>query len=304
MARDRDSPHHPREDMKHLHDIALDRYSSYRIGGRARDMYFPESQAELIDVVRSHRARDLPFWIHGGGANTLFPDGEILLPIISTSEMRATRRDGTLFFAEAGTILDAWVLDASRHGLGGVECLSGIPGTLGGALFMNAGAHGQEISEHVVSVTILTPANDVIEIPKRDCGFGYRRSSGLRDAVILAGTWDLPRATPEELLATRKHILAKRKEKQPLEFPSAGSVFKRPEGAYASQLIDQAGLKGRRVGGAQVSEKHAGFIVNVGNATCQDVLDLVELCRATVRERFGQELELEQCLCPSRPTKP
>lgn len=297
------TPHH-QEGMKHLHDIPLKNHSTYRIGGKAKDMYFPECQAELVDIVRFHRAHGLAFWIHGGGANTLFPDGEIQLPIISTSAMTATHRHGSTLFAEAGKIMDAWVLEALRQGLGGIECLSGIPGTLGGALFMNAGAHGHEISDHVVSVTILTQTDEVIELSKAECGFGYRQATGLRDAVILAGTWKLPQADPGPLLAKRKEILAKRKEKQPLEFPSAGSVFKRPSGAYASQLIDQAGLKGARVGGAQVSEKHAGFIVNVGDATCQDVLDLVELCRATVRERFGYELELEQRLCPSSPEHP
>ncbi len=287
--------------MKHVHDIMLKNHSTYRIGGTAKDMYFPECLEEMVEIVRAHRARNQAFWIHGGGANTLFPDGEIRLPIISTSAMTATRRHGATLFAEAGKVMDAWVLEAVRLGLGGVECLSGIPGTLGGALYMNAGAYGHEISDHVVSVTVLTAANEVIELPKAECGFGYRQASALRETVILAATWALPEADPAPLLAARKDILAKRKEKQPLEFPSAGSVFKRPTGAYASQLIDQAGLKGARVGGAQVSEKHAGFIVNVGDATCQDVLDLVELCRATVRERFGHELELEQRLCPPCP---
>lgn len=287
--------------MKHLRDIPLKNYCTYRIGGVARDLYFPESIDEMAEIVRLYRAQGRPFWIHGGGANTLFPDGEIRMPVISTSEMTATSRHGGTVFAEAGKVMDAWVLENLRLGLGGVECLSGIPGTLGGALFMNAGAYGQEISAHLHSVTVLTRDSRVVEIPKAECGFGYRRALALRDTVILAGTWNLPQGDPEALLAKRKEILARRKEKQPLEFPSAGSVFKRPEGAYASELIDRAGLKGARVGGAQVSEKHAGFIVNVGDATCQDVLELVELCRRTVRERFGYELELEQCLCPFCP---
>jgi UDP-N-acetylmuramate dehydrogenase len=287
--------------MKHLRDLPLRNYSTYRIGGTARNAFFPEDIEEMVEIVRLHRAQGKPFWIHGGGANTLFPDGEVLLPIISTSAMTATSRDGNVVWALAGRVMDAWVLEQLRLGLGGVECLSGIPGTLGGALFMNAGAYGSEISDHLRSVTVLTRDSRITEIPRADCGFGYRRASNLRDTVILAGTWELPEGDPEALLATRRDILAKRKEKQPLEFPSAGSVFKRPEGAYASQLIDQAGLKGARVGGAQISEKHAGFIVNVGDATCRDVLELVELCRRTVRERFGHELELEQCLCPFRP---
>jgi len=287
--------------MKHLNNIPLKNFSTYRIGGTAEDIYFPENIEEMADIIRHHRDIGQTFWVHGGGANTLFPDGEIRIPVISTSEMAATRRDGQTLYAEAGKIMDAWVLEALRDGLGGVECLSGIPGTLGGALFMNAGAYGHEISDQLVSVTILNADNEIEELTKAECGFGYRQALGLRHAIILAGTWRLPLSDSEVLLAKRKEILAKRKEKQPLDFPSAGSVFKRPEGAYASQLIDQAGLKGARIGGAQVSEKHAGFIVNVGDATCANVLELVELCQKTVREKFGYELELEQCLCPSCP---
>ena len=287
--------------MKHLQNIALKNYCTFRIGGVARDIFFPENAQELAELVLRHRAENRAFWIHGAGANTLFPDGEILLPVISTSEMTACVREGGTVRAEAGKTLDAWVLECLRAGLGGIECLSGIPGTLGGALFMNAGAYGHEISDHLVSVTILAPDGRIIDLAKEECGFGYRQASALREAVILGGTWSLPQSDPGPLLAKRREILAKRREKQPLEFPSAGSVFKRPQGAYASQLIDQAGLKGLRVGGAQVSEKHAGFIVNVDNATCRDVLELVEICRTTVRERFGHELELEQCLCPFCP---
>lgn len=287
--------------MKHLRNTPLKPHCSYRIGGTARNMYFPETIEEMAEIVHIHRSRGEQFWIHGGGANTLFPDGEVRLPVISTSLMVATRCDGTVVHAEAGMVMDAWILGVLQAGLGGVECLSGIPGTLGGALFMNAGAYGHEICDHLVSVTVLSADGHIREIPRTDCGYAYRQAAALRGTVILAGTWDLPRADREQTLATRRDILARRREKQPLEFPSAGSVFKRPEGAYASALIDQAGLKGTRIGGAQVSEKHAGFIVNVGDATCQDVLDLVALCRTTVRERFGHDLELEQQLCPACP---
>ncbi|MDY0227937.1 MAG: UDP-N-acetylmuramate dehydrogenase [Desulfomicrobium apsheronum] len=287
--------------MKHLQNVPLKNYCTFRIGGVAKDIFFPETPQELAEIVLHHRAENTAFWIHGGGANTLFPDDEILLPVISTSEMTACVRDGSTVRAEAGKTMDAWVLECLRDGLGGIECLSGIPGTLGGALYMNAGAYGHEISDHLVYVTILTKGGRVIDIPKAECGFGYRQALALRETVVLAGTWELPQSDPSPLLTKRKEILARRKEKQPLEFPSAGSVFKRPTGAYASQLIDQAGLKGLRVGGAQVSEKHAGFIVNVDNATCRDVLELVEICRKTVLERFGYELELEQCLCPFCP---
>lgn len=285
--------------MKHLKDVSLKNYCTYRIGGTAKDFYAPESMEEMAAIVMDLRVRNEDFWIHGGGANTLFPDGEVTLPVVSTSAMTAVRRDGQFIFAESGKVLDAWVLEALHAGLGGVECLSGIPGTLGGALFMNAGAYGQEISDHLLSVTVLDQSGRIIEIPKDQCGFGYRQASALQNTVILAGTWSLPLADSALTLAKRKEILAQRREKQPLEFPSAGSVFKRPQGAFASQLIDQAGLKGARVGGAQVSEKHAGFIVNTGGATSQDVLGLIDLCRRTVRERFGHDLELEQQVCPA-----
>jgi UDP-N-acetylmuramate dehydrogenase len=285
--------------MKHLRNISLKDYCTFRIGGTAKNFYAPENKEEMAALVGELRARNQSFWIHGAGANTLFPDGEVSVPIISTSAMTAGRRDGRLVFVESGKILDAWVLEALHAGLGGVECLSGIPGTLGGALFMNAGAYGQEISDHLLSVTVLDQDGRILEIPKDQCGFGYRQAAALQDKVILAGTWALPAADSASTLAKRKEILRQRKEKQPLEFPSAGSVFKRPQGAFASQLIDQAGLKGARVGGAQVSEKHAGFIVNTGGATCEDVLELIDLCRRTVRERFGYDLELEQQICPA-----
>lgn len=287
--------------MKQLQDISLKNFSSYRIGGRAKVMYFPQTRAELVEIVTWHRVRGLNFWVHGGGANTLFPDGEVTLPIISSSEVCHAWREGRLAHADAGKTLDSWVLEALRQGLGGVECLSGIPGTLGGAIFMNAGAHGQEISGHLRSVTVLTPGGAVKDVPKAQCGFGYRQATNLRQGIILGAVWDLPVGDPAALLATRKEILARRKDRQPLEYPSAGSVFKRPPGDFASRLMDRAGLKGVRVGGAQVSEKHAGFIVNLGNASCADVLELIALCQARVRERFGLDLELEQCLCPSCP---
>lgn len=283
--------------MKHLHNVPLSNHCTFRIGGVARDFFLPQNTEELVDIVLQYRRIKHPFWILGGGANTLFPDHAITVPIISTKEMNNYRQDGHHLYAESGIIMDTWVLSALQHSLGGVECLSGIPGTLGGALFMNAGAYGQEISNYLISVTVLTQDNQVLEIPKSECGFGYRQATGLQQAIILAGSWQLPEADSELLLAKRKEILDQRRKKQPLDFPSAGSVFKRPQGAYASQLIDQAGLKGTRIGGAQVSEKHAGFIINTGNATCKDVLDLIELCRLTVRERFGFELELEQRIC-------
>lgn len=290
--------------MRHYSDLALKNYCTYRIGGTAKNAFFPENTTELIDIVRFHRTHRLPFWIHGGGANTLFPDGEVHTAIISTSAMRATRRSGGLFYAEAGTPMDAWVFSALRQGFGGVECLSGIPGTLGGALFMNAGAYGQEISTHLQHITALTEDNRLVEFPRDHCGFDYRRADTLRHALILSAIWKLPVGDPDVLLTKRKEILARRKEKQPLDSPSAGSVFKRPDGAYASELIDRAGLKGTRIGGAQVSEKHAGFIINVGNATCQDVLELIDLCRRTIHDRFGYELEMEQCLCPAHTQYP
>jgi UDP-N-acetylmuramate dehydrogenase len=175
-----------------------------------------------------------------------------------------------------------------------LENLSGIPGTLGGALRMNAGAFGSEISDHLKEVEILQPDGEILVLSKEEIGFSYRTAPRIKHRIILGGKFVLKSAGVEELLVAREKILAKRDEKQPWQFPSAGSVFKRPPGKFAGQLIEECGLKGKRYGRAGVSGKHSGFIVNYGGANAAEVLSLIHLIQRTVLEKFGVQLELEQ----------
>lgn len=280
--------------MELLNDVCLKDYCTYRIGGIAKDLYLPESIDELVQLVGDFRKDARKFWIHGGGANTIFLDGVISMPIVCTKRLEAFSIDGSSVHADAGVILDHFVRDVVNEGLQGAESLSGIPGTLGGAVHMNAGAYGMEISDSLVSVQVLTVDNVVKRLQKDECQFSYRSSAGLDGMIVLSACWKFTEEKKEELQKVRKETLTSRREKQPLEHPSAGSVFKRPVGNYASKLIDEAGLRGTRVGGAEVSTKHAGFIVNMGGATCEDVLALVKICRDRVWEKFAVELEMEQ----------
>ncbi len=282
--------------MRHFPSAPLARHCTYRIGGTA-EIFAPETMAECLALVRSWRAQGQPFWVLGGGANTLFGDGHLPFPVLLTRALDALTIHGLVVEAQAGVWLDRLVALTVRHGLAGLERLSGIPGSVGGAIRMNAGAYGAEVSDHLLEVTVLAPDGGVVRIPKEACGFGYRSAHGLHGALILSARWLLSPQDAAILQGERRTILQRRRQAQPLEYPSAGSVFKRPPGDYASRLVDAAGLKGVRIGGAQVSEKHAGFIVNRGGASAADVLALMALCRRTVANRFGVHLELEQCLC-------
>jgi UDP-N-acetylmuramate dehydrogenase len=283
--------------MRHIPTASLKELCTYRIGGTA-EVFVPESIAEMVDLIHGLRRHGRPFWILGGGANTLFADGHLPMPVISTRGLSGYAIHGTLVSAEAGVWLDRMVAATVRRGLGGLEALSGIPGTIGGALVMNAGAYGAEVSNTLESVTVLAPDGTIATLPRSACGFAYRRAKGLEGHIVLSASWRLAPQDPTTLANTRREILKRRRTTQPLEFPSAGSVFRRPPGDYASRLVDAAGLKGTAIGGAQVSEKHAGFIINRGGATCAQVLALIALCQHTVAERFGIQLDLEQCLCP------
>lgn len=289
--------------MRYFPAANLQRLCTYRIGGSA-EVFEPETIEEFVEMVMHFRRKARPFWVLGGGANTLFGDGYLPFPLISTRGLQYWNIYGTEVMAEAGVWLDRLVAATVRRGLGGLENLSGIPGSVGGALVMNAGAYGAAVSDALQSVTVLTQDGAVLALSHADCGFAYRTASGLTEAIVLAARWRLTPGDPAALHEQRRQILTRRKRSQPLEFPSAGSVFKRPPGDFASRLVDAAGLKGVAVGGAQISPKHAGFIVNIGGATCAHVLELIEICRATVAQCFGVHLELEQRLCLGQDTLP
>ncbi len=267
-------------------------HTSFHIGGPARLMALPADREQAVCAVRAANELGLaPFFI-GNGSNLLVPDDGVERFIIKTSGMKACTVEDTLITAECGITLARLAIQARDAGLTGREFAHGIPGSLGGAVTMNAGAYDGEMSQVVVGVTCLNADGSVEQVDEFD--FAYRHSAfsdGTR--MVLAVQMRLAHGDPSAIAARMDELAIRRRDKQPLEYPSAGSMFKRPVGYYAAALIDQCGLKGFRVGGAQVSEKHAGFVVNRGGATCVDVLALVEQVRERVHSETGVELEME-----------
>ena len=278
----------------------MSRHTSFRIGGPARLMALPKSPAQAKAAVLAAREADIvPFFL-GNGSNLLVPDEGVERFLIQPAGRyaadplnRVWEENGQLC-AGGGVSLAMLASAALGRNLTGREFASGIPGSVGGAVVMNAGAYGGEMAQVLVSVTALDLDGNIQTIPAEHCGLGYRKSifsDGQR--LVLEARFQLESGDPDAIRARMDELAAKRKEKQPLEYPSAGSMFKRPEGYFAAALIDQCGLKGFSVGGAQVSEKHAGFVVNRGGATCADVLELVRQVQARVLEQTGVTLKME-----------
>ncbi|MCX5797924.1 MAG: UDP-N-acetylmuramate dehydrogenase [Elusimicrobia bacterium] len=269
-------------------------YTTFQVGGVAESLVFPESEEEWVWLLGFVRRRGLPLAVLGLGSNVIVSDSGLPGVTASTRGMRGFAVSATHVAARSGAVLDAMVARTVETGLTGMEKLSGIPGTVGGALWINAGAFGQETYEHLVSFTALDPEGRLVRRARPELRYGYRKVEGVAGLVFLSAEWQLAPDDPGRLREARGATLRARAEKQPLEYPSAGSVFKRPPGDFASRLIDSCGLKGLTVGGAQVSPKHAGFIVNVGGATARDVMALIAQVRAAVLAKTGVQLELEQ----------
>ena len=289
--------------MTLLENEPMAAHSSFRIGGPARALAVPSDVtgfSKLCAIMREHHVA--PFML-GNGSNILFPDeGLPELLLVSTEKLQKLflLPDGAIY-AEAGVSLSRLAAFACEQGLTGLEFASGIPGTVGGGLRMNAGAYGGEMKDVTESVVYYyLPEQMLYEIPSYNCMFGYRSSIFQKSAgmAILSAVFRLQPGEKAEISAKMRELNEKRRDKQPLELPSAGSAFKRPEGHFAAALIDQAGLKGYTVGGAQVSEKHAGFVVNRGGATSKDVYALLMHVRNTVYEKFQVELTPEIIVLP------
>ncbi len=271
------------------------RLTSFGIGGSARLMALPRSQAEAAAAVRTAVELEVrPFYL-GNGSNLLVADRGYEGFSLKTGGMDRVRAVQGRLRAESGILLARLANAALDRGLSGLEFAHGIPGSLGGAVTMNAGAYGGEMVQVLTAVTFLDGKGETATLPAQECHLSYRHSDFTEhpERLILEAEFALSRGDAGEIRAKMEDLSRRRKEKQPLEYPSAGSTFKRPEGYFAAALIEQCGLKGRRVGGAQVSEKHAGFLINRGGATCADVLALVEEVRETVLRETGVELELE-----------
>ena len=272
------------------------RHTSFRIGGPADLFIEAKSREAAVDVLAQLRAQDTPVFVMGNGSNLLVSDAGIRGVVVKLANTSCVRKGNTIL-ADAGAQLSQVASYAMREGLAGLAFSYGIPGTVGGACVMNAGAYGGEMSQVVAETIYLTHDNQIDLVSGVAHEFGYRTSvfQKNKDRVILAVRMQLTPGDPAQIRAEMEDCANRRREKQPLEYPSAGSVFKRPPGHFAGGLIEQCGLKGARIGDAQVSEKHAGFIINRGEATCDDVLQLIEKIQKTVQEQTGVLLECEIC---------
>jgi len=281
-------------DFTALQSVALRDYTSFKIGGPADVLMVPKNVQQLADCISICRDEDIAFFILGNGSNLLVPDDGFHGAVISTAGLLGLRRDGNKIFCGAGEKLKSLCMFALEHSLGGLEFAYGIPGTAGGAAFMNAGAYGGEMKDVLRVCRYLTAFGEIAELRGDELELEYRHSIFADNGgVILELELELQPGDKAEIRAKMDDFLFRRRDKQPLEYPSAGSVFKRPPGDYAGRLVDVCGLRGYSIGGAQVSEKHSGFIVNRGGATCSDVLELVEHIRKIVLEQMGVELEAE-----------
>lgn len=278
-----------------LFDEPMKNHTSFKIGGPADVMIIPNNETELINAVKICRDNSIKFYIIGNGTNLLVKDGGIRSVVIKINEgLNNIEVDGNTIYCQAGALLTAVSRRSMENSLTGIEFANGIPGTIGGAVTMNAGAYGGEMKDIIKYVRVLDKGNNIIEYTNKDMNFRYRGSSVIdKNLIVLSVVLDLKKGDYEDIQATMKDLTFRRTSKQPLEIPSGGSTFKRPEGYFAGKLIEDSGLRGLRLGGAQISEKHCGFIVNIDNASFKDVQQLILVVQKTVRDNYGIQLETE-----------
>lgn len=281
-----------------LENEPLARHTTFRVGGPADVLFLPESAEELRQAMELAREAGEDCLVIGNGSNLLVRDGGVRgLVIKLAGPMSGVSVEGTAIRAQAGASLSQVSRAALQASLTGLEFASGIPGSLGGALAMNAGAYGGELSQVVREATVLMDGG-VQTLSREELAMGYRTTRVLREGgIVLSAVLDLKEGDASQIAETMDELNRRRREKQPLSFPSAGSTFKRPEGYFAGALIEQAGLKGYAIGGAQVSEKHAGFLINRGGATASDLLRLIEYVQERVYAQSGVRLETEVRIC-------
>ncbi len=275
-------------------DELLAPYTSYKVGGKADAYITPETIDEVEHIVRLCLQEQVPFFVLGKGANVLIHDAGYRGVVISLERCcHQLFHEDNLLYVGSGCTVAELVEYCEEHGLRGLDYMSGIPGTVGGALRMNAGAFVGEIGDRVLRIDALNEKGVRVQIHREDAGFGYRRADGLINKILLGCWLVVEPGAPQQLRAAREDYLRRRAEKQPLEYPSCGSVFKRPPGDYAGRLIEAAGCKGLRIGGAMVSPKHANFILNVENASAQDIYQLIVQVQRKVYRQFKVWLEPE-----------
>jgi UDP-N-acetylmuramate dehydrogenase len=275
------------EDMK--------KHTSFKTGGKADLLIEPGNVSEMRQLIKYILKENLPYIIIGQGSNIIVSDKGIREVVIKVGRrLSRCRAEGEILEAEAGALLADVSREAQENGLSGLEFACGIPGSIGGGVFMNAGAYGGEIKDVLQEIKVLTRDGEFLNRQADELDLGYRRSVMQRNGdIILSAVFKLTRGDKEEIKKTMDELNSKREHNQPLEFPSAGSIFKRPPGYYTGKLIEESNLKGFKIGGAQVSPKHAGFIVNTGNATTGDIIELIKHIQREVKRHFAVDLETE-----------
>ena len=278
-----------------LIDEPMSRHTTFRVGGPADFFVTPKAKEEVRDVICICKEAGMPYYIIGNGSNLLVSDAGYRGVIVQIyKEMNEVKVEGDLVKAQAGALLSGIAAKALGAELSGFEFASGIPGTIGGACVMNAGAYGGEMKDVLESVTVLTGEGKIIELGRNELELGYRTSViAKKGYIVLGAVLKLERGDGEKIKTYMDELKEKRVTKQPLEYPSAGSTFKRPEGYFAGKLIEDAGLRGFQVGGAQVSEKHCGFVINRDYATAADIMELMRQVQIRVKENSGVDLEPE-----------
>ena len=273
---------------------SMKKHTTFRIGGNADYFLIPENTSELQSAIKICRANNIPYFILGNGSNILVSEKGIVGDVISTVKINTIEVYEDTIYAQAGAKLSKTASIAAENSLSGFETLSGIPGTVGGAVFMNAGAYGGEIKDVALEVYAIDENGNEKTFSNSECNFGYRSSVFSSGEYIITGAkFRLRTKDKDEITAQMRDYAERRRDRQPLSFPSAGSTFKRPEGYFAGKLIQDSGLRGFAIGGAAVSEKHCGFVVNTGNATCSDVVNLIDYIKKCVYEKFGVMLHEE-----------
>ena len=271
-------------------------HTNFKVGGNARLMVYPKSTQDTVEIVKLCKERGIRLLAIGNGSNLLVSDNGIDACVMcfgsDFSDIRLI--DEETVFAESGASLMKLCRFALDNGLSGLEFAYGIPGSCGGAAFMNAGAYGGEMKDVLYRCDHINADGNIGFLEGENMKLSYRHSAYYGNGCIITGLYlKLKKADKSDIKARMDDLLQRRKDKQPLEYPSAGSTFKRPEGYFAGALIEECGLKGKSVGGAQVSEKHAGFVINTGGATCKDILELCDECAKTVMKEKGVKLEME-----------
>ncbi len=276
-------------------DTPLSRKTTFKIGGTADLGVYPKNEQELIYALLLCRDLCIPRYVMGRGSNLLVSDEGFRGAVIFTEKMQSFRVRGDTVTVDAGMGLTSLSRKAGEKGLSGLEFACGIPGSVGGAVVMNAGAYGGEMKDVVKRCRVFYPQSVTVdEVDNSSCGFSYRHSVFMENGgIVISAVLELSEDDPSKIKKREDELLSRRREKQPLEYASAGSAFKRPEGYFAAKLIDDAGLRALTVGGAQVSEKHAGFVINRGSATSADVIELMRIVRERVFEKFKVELAPE-----------